>query len=318
VGPILFTDVPRAVNAQPSNLRIEAPAGSGGLGGRAVALAEVLAAFVIVHVSYRSFKHFTDLGRAETASGLNFSPGAAMTLFTIGVLVLFRRSFETYGLTAKGWAYSLNIGLIWSVLFIAVAALVIKLAALRFDPLHPPDFNKALVAAVGEVINLVLILLLLRRDRAALRRLPPAGSLLLLLALLSIPFLLALALDRPLANTLLTVLWLFLSAGFGEEIFFRGYIQSRVNQAFGRPFQLLGANFGWGLLVSAALFGFIHVLNTVDYVGGRFDFAWSWWLPNFAGGLFYGLLRERTNSILAGAIIHGLSDVASSVPALLS
>jgi hypothetical protein len=42
-----------------------------------------------------------------------------------------------------------------------------------------------------------------------------------------------------------------LDDGFGEEIFFRGYIQSRVDQAFGLPFRLLGFEFGPGLLVSS-------------------------------------------------------------------
>jgi membrane protease YdiL (CAAX protease family) len=58
-------------------------------------------------------------------------------------------------------------------------------------------------------------------------------------------------------------------------------------------------------------------LNTVDYFGGRFEFAWAWWLPNFVAGLFFGLLREKTRSILAGSIIHGLGDVLGRVPALL-
>src|SRR5205823_5646512 len=110
---------------------------------------------------------------------------------------------------------------------------------------------------------------------------------------------------------------LFFGAGFGEEIFFRGYIQSRLNQAFGRPFRLLGTQFGLGLLVSSALFGFIHALNTVDYFGGRWDFAWWWWPPAFASGLFYGCLREKTGSVLAGGVHHGLVDVLAQLPGMM-
>jgi membrane protease YdiL (CAAX protease family) len=72
-----------------------------------------------------------------------------------------------------------------------------------------------------------------------------------------------------------------------------------------------------GLMVSSLLFGFIHALNTVDYFAGRFDFAWRWMLTNFASGLFFGLLRDKTRSILPGAIIHGLSDVLAQIPTLL-
>jgi uncharacterized protein len=116
---------------------------------------------------------------------------------------------------------------------------------------------------------------------------------------------------------LLRVLWLFLGAGFGEEVFFRGYIQSRVNQAFGRPWRILGLQFGVGLIVSSLLFGLIHALNTVDYFSRRFEFAWLWWGTNFVSGLFFGCLREKTGSILPGAIIHGIEDVMAETPGLL-
>lgn len=79
----------------------------------------------------------------------------------------------------------------------------------------------------------------------------------------------------------------------------------------------MGVNFGLGLIVSSLLFGFIHVLNPVDYFSGRWDFAWWWWLPSFVSGLFYGCLREKTGSILAGGVHHGLMDVMAEVPSLL-
>ena len=94
-------------------------------------------------------------------------------------------------------------------------------------------------------------------------------------------------------------------------------LQSRLNQTFGRPWRFLRVEFGLGLLVSAALLGLIHVFNTVDYFSGHWDFAWLWWFPNFAAGLFFGALRERTKSIVAGGNIYGISDVLARVPALL-
>lgn len=280
------------------------------------ALAEVLLAFVLVHVSYRAFKHFTPLGKLEIAAGLNFSAGLTMILFTIGAALLFKRRFDQSGLTLKGGAYSLNVGLLWSVFVVLAAGALIQLAAIRFDPLHPPDMKKALIFTAAEIANTLLLLLWLRRERNLLKRISPIAGVLALVALLSIPLILASQFDRPLSQTLLSVLWLFFGAGFGEEFFFRGYVQSRINLAFGRPFRLLGVDWGWGVIVSAAFFGLIHVFNTVDYFNGRFDFAWIWWLPNFASGLFFGLLREKTKSVLAGGIVHGLTDVFSSVPAL--
>ena len=98
----------------------------------------------------------------------------------------------------------------------------------------------------------------------------------------------------------------------------RGYVQSRVNQAFGRPWHFIGVDFGPGLIVSSLLFGFVHVLNTVDYFHGRWDFAWAWGAMNVCAGLFFGVMREKSGSVLPGAIAHGLSGVLQRVPAYLA
>ena len=293
------------------------PAGPGSVAGRAAALIEVVLAFALVHLGYRSFKHFTELGRQEVAAGLNFSPGAGMILFTVAVLLVSRRSFRDYGLTLRGWRYNLNLGLFWGVGIVLAAGVVVQLGLVHFDPLHPPDLTRAAVFSSGELVAAPLLLVFLRRERGWLRRLPTSVSLLVLGGLLSLPVVLAPLLHRGALGMLLTVLWLFFGAGFGEEVFFRGYIQSRVNQSFGRPWRVLGLRFGAGLVVSSLLFGFIHALNTVDYFSGRFEFAWLWWGTNFFTGLFFGCLRERTGSILPGAIIHGVQDVLAVLPGLL-
>ncbi|MGI8603751.1 MAG: CPBP family intramembrane glutamic endopeptidase [Verrucomicrobiales bacterium] len=120
--------------------------------------------------------------------------------------------------------------------------------------------------------------------------------------------------QRDAGNALLTVLWCFIGAGIGEEMFFRGYVQSRVNESCGRPWHLLGVRFGWGLIVSSLLFGWIHALNTVDYFHGRFTFAWPYAIETCVVGLFYGVLREKTGSLVAGIAVHGLVDIWARVP----
>jgi len=111
----------------------------------------------------------------------------------------------------------------------------------------------------------------------------------------------------------MTTVWSFFLAGFGEEIFFRGYIQSRINHAFGRPFRSLGIDFGPGLILSSFLFGLLHVLNTCDYYHGHFKFAWWFGLMAFCSGLFQRSLREKTRGVLAGSIAHGLEDVLTQL-----
>lgn len=135
---------------------------------------------------------------------------------------------------------------------------------------------------------------------------------------LILPFGIVAAKGKSLLPVSLMVLWTVLGAGLGEEMFYRGYIQSRVDIAWGKPFHVLGVNFGAGLITSSLLFGLLHALNTVNYFEGRWTFAVGYGLQSVFAGLYYGVLRERTDSILAGAITHGVVDVAARIPGLVS
>lgn len=92
----------------------------------------------------------------------------------------------------------------------------------------------------------------------------------------------------------------------GEELLFRGYIQSRLNRAFGRPYVFMGAPFGAGLVVAAVLFSLFHVVNLPMLYAGMLQPLWWRALPTLAWGLLFGYLRERTGSILAPALVHGV------------
>lgn len=103
-----------------------------------------------------------------------------------------------------------------------------------------------------------------------------------------------------------TFLFYALFLGPGEEILFRGYIQSRLNRAFGRPATLGGQRWGWALPLTASLFGGFHVLNLPDLYAGLWVPAWWAGLAGFGWGLFFGWLREWDGSVLAPAAVHGI------------
>jgi membrane protease YdiL (CAAX protease family) len=237
------------------------------------------------------------------------------------VLLLCRRSFEAYGLGLRRWSYHLNLGLVCSLLFIAIAALGLIVTRVHIDPSSPPDPHSPL--ELTRVVGLAVValpafftmLVLLRTRGRIIERIPPAVTVAAIFALLAVLPLVAAHFQRP--PMWLAALWLFFGAGFGEEIFYRGYIQSRMDQAFGRPFRLLGFEFGPGLFVSSLLFGFVHALNTVDYFNGRFDFGWGYGLQAFVEGLFLGCIRAKTGSVLPGAVMHGLGDAFARIPNLL-
>ena len=107
-----------------------------------------------------------------------------------------------------------------------------------------------------------------------------------------------------------------LFVGFGEEIIYRGYMQSRLNEAFGKPYRFFGVAFGWGGIITALLFGFMHV-GVLHWMLGHstgVTLAWGFW--TFFAGLVKGFVREKSGSILAPALLHGLPQAIATVAML--
>jgi len=90
----------------------------------------------------------------------------------------------------------------------------------------------------------------------------------------------------------------FIVIGLSEEFFFRGYLQTRLNAVFGRPYRFLGVSYGRGLFVAALLFGLCHVVSG-DF--GRIRVAFF--------GLFAGWLWERSGTIAVPAAYHGFANL---------
>lgn len=112
---------------------------------------------------------------------------------------------------------------------------------------------------------------------------------------------------KPLGGTFIanTLFFQWVFSGFGEEFLFRGYFQSRINEEFGRPWKLGMLEFGPGLLVVTLLFGLAHLLNPFNPMLGHFGLDWVSFVTTTSVGAFLGVLREKTGSVIAPAIVHG-------------
>jgi uncharacterized protein len=93
--------------------------------------------------------------------------------------------------------------------------------------------------------------------------------------------------------------------GIEEETFYRGVLLLALDRAFTGRVRVLGIDWGWGAVLSRALFGLAHAFGFSD---GRFSFDPLTMaltaLPSFIGVW----LRLRTGSILLPVLLHNFGN----------
>jgi len=88
-----------------------------------------------------------------------------------------------------------------------------------------------------------------------------------------------------------------------EELFFRGYVQGRLEDVLPPTKTLFGARVGWAWVIAAALFGLGHFLVTFE----------PQMLTRFFPGLVFGWMFARTRSILPSTIFHAACNLIMAV-----
>jgi membrane protease YdiL (CAAX protease family) len=83
-----------------------------------------------------------------------------------------------------------------------------------------------------------------------------------------------------------------------EEIFYRGYMQTRLDHVFKGRLQVFGAELGWSVVVTSAFFAVGHLL---EFKPDR--------LGTFFPGLVFGWLRAKTGSIGGAVAFHSACNV---------
>ncbi len=97
---------------------------------------------------------------------------------------------------------------------------------------------------------------------------------------------------------LLLLLYHLLCVAMPEEVFYRGYMQSRLGAAFSWKVNLLGGRVGFAWVYTALLFAAGHYVISLRPES----------LATFAPGLLFGWLRERTGSVVASTLFHALCN----------
>jgi hypothetical protein len=222
-----------------------------------------------------------------------------ISLLAIG---LRRGRLADNGITFRPWRYHLDIA---AVCFIPVALAGFPLGM----GINHRAWGGALILAAVQ-IGLLLFLAVILRKRPL-----PTGlgafvvGMLLLGSISNVPG------PRP-GQVWILFLTYAVFVGFGEEILYRGYVQSHLNAAFGKPYRFFGVPFGWGAILTALIFGLSHagILSWALGLSSQTTLAWGFW--TFFGGLVFGLVREKTGSILAPALLHGLPQAVATIAML--
>lgn len=111
------------------------------------------------------------------------------------------------------------------------------------------------------------------------------------------------------------LLYMALMPGINEELVYRGYMLGILNKLMPQKINFLGASMGCGVLVTSLLFGLLHGIwvdinlsINIDLIGLR---------NAILSGFIFAWLRERTGSLLAPVIAHGLEDVLFFLPRMI-
>jgi len=281
---------------------------------RLLAVVEVIAVFIVTRLVIVLWL-IPALGLDGKEWGTRFLVYALWIAVALLMVLVHRPSLEAYGLNLGDFIPQCKTGLSLWVPF-ALTFFVADFLLPGFLPRYLPDpgwfWPRRLLSM------LVWIALLWWLSRLLSRRIGPTGparkdarmgAALPALILVQAGVFSAITLGERLTGFVFYLLFL----GPGEEILYRGYMQSRLNAVFGRPYRLLGANWGWGLVIATLLFGLMHAFNGFNPATGQYRLDWAWAAGATVAGFVFAWLRERTGSVIPGSLMHGLPQAVAAL-----
>lgn len=96
--------------------------------------------------------------------------------------------------------------------------------------------------------------------------------------------------------------------GLEEEPFYRGVLLFALDRAFLARWHFLGVNWGWGAVLSCALFGLAHAFG---YAGGAFSFDPLTMALTALPAFIAVWLRLRTGSVVLPVVLHNFGNSIS-------
>lgn len=252
------------------------------------ALVEVIAVFLLAVALFYGIRMatFSDWEEAILpGQGLFFLEYAVVLGIVLGVLAIAQRDWQGYGITLRNGKQQVQVIVVGVLPFLALGGLL--------GMVNWRTWGGSAVISIAAVGVLVVIGWVLR-DKDNGKGTAVALALLALAPMSQV---------GEVGRVILKTIYFYCLAGPAEEILFRGYIQTRLNQGYGKPYRFFGTEWGIGLVVSAALFGLWHVaMHPLE--GG----AWFHGLWTLFAGIALGYVRERSKGIVAGSVLHSVMN----------
>jgi membrane protease YdiL (CAAX protease family) len=98
--------------------------------------------------------------------------------------------------------------------------------------------------------------------------------------------------------------------GLEEEPFYRGILLFALDQAFRGRVRVLGVDWGWGAVLSCALFGLAHALS---YHRGQFAFDPLTMALTSLPSFIAVWMRLRSGSLVFPVLLHNFGNSASLI-----
>lgn len=207
---------------------------------RLYAMLEVLFVYALIQTLILS-SHSIDLVQQEKqVLGWSYTvPFSCFVLIPALIIWLTRGNWADYGVSFANWRTNLDVGI--KAYLVSLIPYVFGVGGAMSLKLDYREIAGGMWVALTNIAAIALMIWILNRHRPAASG---RANLILIAVLLLFPIGLALWLGKLSLMIISTTIWQFLLSGFGEEFMFRGYLQSRLNQAFGRPYQIFGIQIG--------------------------------------------------------------------------
>jgi len=277
---------------------------------------EVLLVFILM----KFFSIWLDsiLVNADVDSGWRtFFFGLQAIIIPVAIIGFSGRKWSTYGLSLKDSKSQIHYGF--------AGAMIMMILGLGFGFLKSRGISTSgrtgsIVMSLIAIIMIALFVFIFRKSKKNDKtekklKIRLIYQLSILLIMIGSPIVAALIKGNNVQGIIAWDLYFLIMVGFGEEIKFRGYFQSRINEGYGRPWKFFGISFGPGLLIVSLLFGLSHIIQfgVFNPFLGQYNINPWMGLQAFFGGFFYGLIREKSESIVSSGIAHGVPNAFGQV-----